>query len=214
MALCHSATDGKCCSQQDLSIIPLIQHLHRVLDKVQCQARFPPSHAAYHPSFSCTYAGKHRFPCHLAIAHLTSIWPGRTGAACCVFLSGSLAVCHRAGLWGHTGHPVCLVGSGPSVPAWPLLPASSHLHSTTSSSSCSTWNSHFSFPKIKNRAESSQNLRWEALLRTEARWAVFQRLIAFSGCISIYIFPQHWNPQVLGRLRKAGALVLEDKEPR
>lgn len=97
---------------------------------------------------------EHRLLCHLAIAHLTSIGPGSIGAVCCVFLTRSLTVCPTAGLRCHTGHSTCLVGSGPLVPPWPLAPASSHLHSTTSSSSCSTLKFLFSFTKIKNQAHN------------------------------------------------------------
>jgi len=105
-------------------------------------------------------------------------------------------------------------GSGPLAPCWALVPSLAfHCKQL-----CSTLNFHFSFTKIKNQphnqAESSQNLRWEALLRTEARRTVFQRLIAFSECISLYYFPQYWNPRVLGSLRKEGTLTPEDKEPR
>lgn len=141
------------------------------------------------------------------------------GAVCCVFLTGAW---HSATPLGHgvsQGNPRAwqAAGSGSLVPCRPLVPASPRLHSTANSC-CSTLNFHFSFTKIKNQAhnqaESSQNLRWEALLRTEARRTVFQRLIAFSECISIYFFPQHWNPWVLGSLRKEGILMPEDKEPR
>lgn len=146
----------------------------------------------------------------------TSGLAGR-GAVCCVFLTRSLTLCHTARPRCQAVRPTCLAGSGPSVPCWPLVPVSPRLHSTANSC-CSTLNFHFSFTKIKNQAhnqaESSQNLRWEALPRTEARRTVFQRLIAFSECISILFFPQQWNPWVSGSLRKAGALMPEDKEPR
>lgn len=141
-------------------------------------------------SYLCWEAQISMSPCHHA-PHKHLAWQDRSSLLCfpCWELG---SVSPRWAVGSHRA-PRMPGGISAGVPAWPLLPASSHLHSTTSSSSCSTWNSHFSFTKIKNQAEASQNLRWEALLRTEARWAVFQRLIAFSECISIYIFPQHWN---------------------
>lgn len=151
------------------------------------EARFPPSCAACHPLVSCTNAGNHRFlsPCHCT-AHKHLAWQDRSSVLCCPFRS--LAVCHSP------GHPACLLGCRIRVLGTQLIPGPCELsHSTMSSSSCSALNFHFSFTKIKNQAhnqaESCQNLRWEVLLRTEARWTVFQRLIAFSECISIYFFP-------------------------
>lgn len=99
---------------------------------------------------------------------------------------------------------------------WSPVPISLCLQ-PTANSCCSTLNFHFSFNKIKNQAhnqdESFQNLRWEALLRTEARRTVFQRLIAFSECICIYFFP---STGILGSRdpKKRGALTPVDKEPR
>lgn len=166
------------------------------------EARCPPDRATCHPLVSRADAGSRRFPCHPAIAHPTSIWPGRMGTVWCVFtlLSHGVSQC--------TPRAWQAAGLGPSVPCWPLVPASPHLHSTMNSC-CSTLNFHFSFTKIKNQAhnqaESSQNLRWEALLRTEARQTVFQRLIAFSECISIYFFPPALESLGIGEPKKRGS---------
>lgn len=222
MASFHSADVGKRCPQpwvclQDWSIIPLSQSLQGVLNG-GTEPQRPDSHPAMLPAI-------------LGFTHW--FWELRISMSLCCHTSGlagqgQFAVFSLPGAWWFATLPgrsvsqyTPWVPTGcriPLVPCWPMVPVSSCLHSTMSSC-CSTLNFHFSFTKIKtqahNQAQNSPNLRWKALLRTEARRAAFQRLIAFSECISIYFFfSQHWNPWVLGSLRKEGALKQKDKEPR
>lgn len=169
-----------------------------------------PSLVSHIDSESC------RFPCHPTVTHLA--WQDR-GSLLCFPYQELDGLPHWLATVSASAPHGCqqAAGSGPLAPCWPMVPVSSCLCSTMNSC-CSTLNFHFFFTKIKNQAhnqaQSSPDLRWEALLRTEARQAAFQRLIAFSACISIYFFPQHWNPWVLGSLRKEGALKQEDKESR
>lgn len=184
MAGCHSADVAKRCPQpwchlQGLSIVPLSQRLQGVLDRDKEPQRpdshpivpyFGFSHWCWETQISTSLC-HHRSLCeHLA-------WQDR--GSLLHFLLGSFTFCHSVRPWCHSMR---------LVPCWPLVPVSPQLHSITNSC-CSTLNFHFSFTKIKKKqahdqAESSQNFRWDALRRAEARQTVFQWLIAFSECIS------------------------------
>lgn len=117
MADCHSADVAKCCLQPWCRSRGLKPHpiepapsrsagwRHRA-----SEARFPPGRAACHPLVSHADARSHIFPCCPAIAHPMRMWPGRTGVVCCVFLTGSLTLCHTAQPRCQPVHPTCKAG--------------------------------------------------------------------------------------------------------
>lgn len=178
MADCHSGDAANSCPQPwsflpGLSIIPWSQCLQQVLNGGTEPQRSYPTQLCYLASLSfspwCWEPQISVSPCHhTPCGHLA--WQG---AVCCIFPEGSLMVWHTALSRCQPLHSMCsAAGSGPLVACWPLVPVSSCLHSMVNSC-CSTLSFLFSYPKIKNQPhnqpESSQNLRWEALLRTEAQ---------------------------------------------
>lgn len=218
MADCHSADVGKRCPQpwcllQALSIVPLRQCLQGVLDG-GTEPRRPDAHPTVPPAIPwCLVLMQ-----GAADFHVTR--PSHTPRA------SGLAGWGQFGVFSHCSATVSasaphvlgrLQDWAPRYPAGPWSPrALTCIPPWTAAAALWT----FTFPLLKLKTRHITKLRAPKISGGKHYWEqkpgrlFFRGWLLFQSVLASIFFPQHWNPWVLGSLRKEGALMPEDKEPR